>query len=315
MMNKQILDILMEEYRETRRRNEETEARRREEIALNHPEIDALTRERHTMVLKIAAGAFSAVPQDPETVMKEYNQRIREALKKAGYPEDYLQPVYTCEKCLDTGYVGEQLRVPCDCLKEAYRKKASCFAQGQTFENFDETVFPEELLPELGLSQREQMVKLKKICEKYADALPNPAHRNLVLTGGSGLGKTYLLNCIAARAAEKGVPALQLTAYRALNLLRDSYFGKDVDAEELFDVPVLLLDDLGMEPLMQNVTIEQIYNLINERMSRGKCTVITTNLSMSEIKNRYNERIYSRLMDSSFSRVYPLQGKDIRIKD
>lgn len=315
MMNKQILDSLMEEYRETRRRNEETEARHREEIARNQPEINALARERHCMVLKIAAGAFSTVPQDPETVMKEYNRRIREALRRAGYPEDYLQPVYTCEKCCDTGYVGEQLRVPCDCLKESYRKKASCFAEGQTFENFDETVFPEELLPELGLSQREQMVKLKKICEKYADALPNPAYRNLVLTGGSGLGKTYLLNCIAARAAEKGVPTLQMTSYRALNLLRDSYFGKDVDAEELFEVPVLLLDDLGMEPLMQNVTIEQIYNLINERMSRGLCTVITTNLSMGEIKNRYNERIYSRLMDSSFSRVYPLQGKDIRIRD
>ncbi|MBO2516955.1 MAG: hypothetical protein CW338_06740 [Clostridiales bacterium] len=313
-MNKQILDELMDEYRETRQRNGETERLRKEEIMEKCPDIGAMMEERHAMVLRMAAGSFSAVPQDPEAAMTEFNLRIRDALVKAGYPEDYLQPVYTCEKCCDTGYVGEQIRVPCDCLKDAYRRKAAGFGQGQTFEDFDETVFPDDVQLANGITQREQMRRLRRICEKFADALPKPPYRNLVLTGGSGLGKTYLLSCIAARAGVRGVETLQLTAYKALTMLRDNYFGRE-EADELFDVPVLLLDDLGMEPMMQNVTIEQIYNLINERMSRGLCTVITTNLSMGEIKARYNERIYSRLQDTALSRVYPMAGKDIRIRD
>lgn len=107
---------------------------------------------------------------------------------------------------------------------------------------------------------------------------------------------------------------MQVTAYKALSMLRDSYFGRDEEDEAaaLFTVPLLVLDDLGMEPLMQNVTIEQIYNLLNERIVNGLSTVISTNLSMENVRERYTDRVHSRLMDVTEARFINLVGKDVR---
>ena len=75
---------------------------------------------------------------------------------------------------------------------------------------------------------------------------------------------------------------------------------------------MLLLDDLGSEPLMQNVTIEQLFNLINERQARRLSTIVSTNLNTPEFKTRYTERIASRMTDARNCLVITLEGQDIR---
>ena len=117
---------------------------------------------------------------------------------------------------------------------------------------------------------------------------------------------------MAERLIEREVNVLIISAYKMLEILRKSYFENDDSASELMNAEVLMIDDLGSEPLMQNVTVEQLFNLLNERQNKGLSTVISTNLEMSKFRERYTERIASRLRDSRSCKVISLLGKDIR---
>ena len=149
---------------------------------------------------------------------------------------------------------------------------------------------------------------LVRAIEKY----PEAEYRDLLLTGSTGLGKTFLLRAMAERLIERDINVLIISAYKMLEILRKHYFENDDSADELLDAQVLMIDDLGSEPLMQNVTVEQLFNLLNERQNRNLSTVISTNLEMAKFRERYTERIASRLRDSRSCKVISLLGKDIR---
>ena len=149
-------------------------------------------------------------------------------------------------------------------------------------------------------------------CREWADRYPESDSRNLLLTGKSGLGKTFLLRSVADRLIGRDVNVLIISAYRMLEIVRKAYFSGEEAAEEVTDAEVLMIDDLGSEPLMQNVTVEQLFNLLNERQNRNLSTVISTNLTLPEIRDRYTERIASRLRDRNHWKVITLEGKDIR---
>ena len=95
-------------------------------------------------------------------------------------------------------------------------------------------------------------------------------------------------------------------------MLKNAFFTRSNEADALFSSELLLLDDLGMEPLLENVTVEQMYNLLNERLRRGRATVISTNFNMAEIKARYTERVSSRLLDAGQYKAVRLSGQDVR---
>lgn len=157
MTNKQALAEALQELKERREQNDALEQQRRAEACEKCPGLEGLLSERHSLIMKAAMGLFSAGNADPEAVMREYNARIREKLSENGFSQDYLQPIYTCEKCRDTGYTGDVVRVPCACLLEKCKARMISVQQGgQTFENFDLNVFPDdETLPGYGLTQRE----------------------------------------------------------------------------------------------------------------------------------------------------------------
>ena len=117
---------------------------------------------------------------------------------------------------------------------------------------------------------------------------------------------------MAARLIERGHQVLLISAYRFLETARRSYFEADGQLEDLIASPVLMLDDLGSEPMMQNITIEQLFNLINERQRRNLATVISTNLNLAELRNRYTERIASRISDRQQCEFLQLRGRDLR---
>lgn len=315
-MNASLHHEIMESYRVQREQNAREEKRRLREVCAKDGELSALIARRHEMILEGVRSVFSDVPGgDLGALMTSYNEKIAARLARDGFPPDYLAPVFTCEKCRDTGYVGENARHECVCyLKKAAEMAGGADARDQTFENFDEAVFPdEEKLEGSSVTQRGLMRLVRGICEEYADDFPRQRPGDLLLYGGSGLGKTYLLSCIAARARERGHDAFCVTAFSALSMLRSAYFSRSDEAASLFDAELLLLDDLGMEPLMENITIEQIYNLLNERRKRGLSTVISTNLSIRELKARYTERVSSRLLDAGACRVIHLMGRDVRL--
>lgn len=318
-MDNRILADVLAAYEQKRRDNEQEESRRQAEIRECCPELSQLIRERHEFVLRSVRSAFAEDALQPENMMADYNSRIAQGLKAYGYPADYLAPVCQCALCQDQGYVYENaLRKPCDCLKRAYTAalaQAGRSMQGEeTFASFDEARFPEEPLPGMGVTQREYMRAVRNKCRTYADGIPHGPVKTLLLHGGSGLGKTYLLNCVGNAAREKGVDALYVTAYDLLMALKTAYFSRTGEtAQEYFDAPLLLIDDLGMEPLMENITVEQIYNLLNARLIRGLYTAVSTNLSRVELKQKYTERLSSRLLDTRTGMEIPFFGKDIRL--
>lgn len=307
------------ELEEQQRQNEETEGKRREEIRKGYPEIQRLVLRRESLIQSAVQGILrgesspEALPESMEVLSGE----IRSALQAAGFPEDYLAPVYRCPSCRDTGYVGERIRRQCGCLQERYqrllRREIGLPENGEeTFERFDPGVFPEEKAEGSRYSQREAMELIRESCEHWADAYPKQTPRDLILSGKSGLGKTFLLHAMANRLLERGVQVLLISAYSFLETARRSYFENDGRLEELMDCPVLMLDDLGSEPMLQNVTIEQLFQLINERQRRNRATVISTNLNQDELKRRYTERIASRITDRRSCLYLPLRGRDIR---
>ena len=136
-----------------------------------------------------------------------------------------------------------------------------------------------------------------------------------MFNGFPGLGKTYLLNCMGKRILQRGYSVLKLTAFKLMEILKVSYLNNDsalTSLGDLLSVDLLLIDDLGTEPRYNNITVEYLFSLINERVLSRKHTVIATNLTPSNVKERYGERIYSRLSDDNTGGFFELKGDDIR---
>ena len=309
------------EFERRREENSREESRRRAEIAERCPELNRLVEERHSLIMRSVRGAFAGGGlSDAEAVMLDYNRRIAAMLQKNGYPADYLSPVCKCAVCGDLGFVYEQsVRKPCECFLQEYRQ-ALCQTEGtggskETFAAFDENRFPDAPpLPGINISQRQLIKRTRDWCVQFAEGVPGGPIKTLLLHGGSGLGKTFLLHCMENAVREKGIAVISTTAFDLLMKLKTAYFSNTGEtAQEFFDVPLLLIDDLGMEPMMENITVEQIYNLLNARMTKGLYTAITTNLTLDEVKKRYTERVSSRLLNKRVAQAAHFQGKDIRM--
>ena len=315
-------DLILEleaEYAERRADNERQEMARKEIIHTKYPEVDCLVTERENLIHGAIRGILNRQerPDNIPSRMEELNLKIRQALAEAGLPEDYLAPVHHCPICADTGYVGYPVKEPCECFSKAYQQKIrERIGLGggihETFDSFNSSIIPDEPVLNTAYTQRQMTEAARNKCEKWANDYPDVPFRNVLLTGKSGLGKTFLMHAMANRMIERGLNVLTISAYQFVQSARESYFEREDSLDELLDVPVLMMDDLGSEPLIRNVTVEQLFNLINERIIRGKATVISTNLKLEELRERYTEGIVSRISDPASSLVITLEGRDLR---
>lgn len=320
-MRKEILNELLAEYELLRQEDDERNARKIEKAVETCPGLGKLLDERGNLFRKAFSGMLDGKTiNDLPAQMEKMNGQIRDCLEKNGLPRDRLEPEYRCPVCEDKGYVGETVRNMCTCMKKRYQEKLRAAiglenTAGETFETFDETILSEELLPGKAYSQRSVTVTVRNKCREWAESYPDNAIRNILLMGQTGLGKSFLMHAMAERLLERGKDILMISAYRFLEIARSAYFNNDPEEmSELLNADVLLLDDLGSEPLMQNITVEQLFALVNERQIRGKATVISTNLNKAEFRERYTERIASRIMDQRQSLILTLMGEDVRMR-
>ena len=222
-------------------------------------------------------------------------------LKEMGVDKQQLQPQYSCKICNDTGYVNNK---PCICLKNEYNKLLSSQSKvpdhSFTFENSSEI-------------NKHNIAVYKK-----AKEIVETGDKNILLTGNTGSGKTYLITACANLAIKLNRSALFYTAYDLNSTFLEAHLSdyqtKQTILDLLTDVDVLTIDDLGTEINYKNVTAEYLFVIINERISNKKQTFVSTNLSLTDIRERYDERIFSRLVDQSCTVVAQLQGADKRIK-
>ena len=322
MTSEQIILQLQQEYQNRREDNLRLFEQRQDEACAVCPGLRELIQQRHAAVMQgVRASLLSrrkdqTATQSLPQLMKELNAQIAAKLVQGGLPADQLQPVYTCSVCRDEGYLYDPSRRMCDCMRKEFNRRmlmeSGVAGEMNTFDRFDETLFSDET-DEKGYSQRKAAIAIRDVCQSYADRFPNTATRDLLLMGKSGLGKTFMLQCIAQRVSQRGHLPTYTSAYRLFETARKAYMENDSDILAPFmNAELLLIDDLGTEPLMNNVTVTQLFNLLNERQMAGRHTVISTNLSMSELKERYTERITSRFLDATGCRRLVFIGADIR---
>lgn len=325
MLRENVLREVLAQYENQRLENHREEDRRREEVAGRSPRIAALLREREESFYARMRAAFASPKTAQETAdkleadLKRINAALRAELVKLGYDEEYLQPVYRCVLCRDTGYVGEPVHEQCTCLRRRVlegmlRDENLRGLERENFSTYNAEVYSDAIIPEIGRSQRAYMERMRQAAERYADHFPKNEKPNLLFCGKSGLGKTFLMNCIAERVLERGYAVMRLTAYRLVEIMR-SYHRSGEDAqlvEEMRTCDLLLLDDLGAEPMIENVTINYLYYLVNERLSAGKAMIVSTNFTPEELREAYTERVASRLMDQRSASVLKFVGTDVR---
>ena len=205
-MREDLLRELETEYDQIRVENEGLENARKEKIRTEYPEIYTLVLEREELVFGTMRAILkgNAKTENLPEKMERLSAEIRHRLIAAGFPANYLAPIYRCQACKDTGRTGELIKEPCECLKKAYQRKLRSAIgldgeKRENFETFELSLFPDEPLPGKNYSQRMLMKKRRDDCKEWADQYPDVPCRNMLLTGKSGLGKTFLLRAMASR--------------------------------------------------------------------------------------------------------------------
>ena len=274
------------------------------------------------LTMALAAQAVFSQGGDVQSAMeaaKEKNlalQQERAALAAAHFEEGYLDDSPICEKCGGSGYIGSTM---CECLTELCRqeqKKELTFLNvgRESFEQFRLEYYPDRVDPKWGVNVRAVMEKTYQTCRRYAYGFSEKSG-NLLFSGDTGLGKTFLSACIARTVADRGYSVVYESAGHLFSKLERAKFSGDENAREEVrkynDCDLLIVDDLGTEMPSQFVTAA-LYALINDRLLSGKATIISTNLNSDDLGCRYSPQIASRLR-GSFTRVAFL-GDDIRVK-
>ncbi len=308
------LSEIREHYERIRFEESKALQARLEYAAKLHPEFKALREEKHQAALNVAkairqGSSAKSAAEGAKLELTLLLEKERALLAKMGMPLDYLTLKAHCTICGDTGFTGDTLRVACICQKKLKLARAASTSKinaNETFSCFNSDIFRNK-------AQLRQMQSAKRIAEEYADTLPNTSAKNLILIGMAGLGKSFLINCIAERVLSRGIDIKKITAYNlSEQLLEGIRRGADT-AREFLNVPLLLIDDLGTEPLINNITLEYLFSILNERRNSLLHTVVATNLSVEKLQERYGERIFSRLVSADYSLILHFKGENLRL--
>lgn len=242
-------------------------------------------------------------------------QAERKALIAAAFPAEYLDESPVCSVCGGTGYLGSAM---CQCLealcRQEQKKELALLSCGEhCFADFRLEYYSESTDTKSGVRPRAVMTRILEICRKYAETFSGSSG-NLLFNGNTGLGKTMLSACIARVVAEKGHSVAYESAPHLFSKLEKDRFRPDEDSareiSRLTGCDLLIIDDLGTELPGAFVTAA-LYTLVNDRLLAGKPMIISTNLNIDEIRQRYSPQIASRL-EGSFT-LLPFVGEDIRV--
>lgn len=286
------------------------------------PRLRQIDRELK-LTMSRAALAVLDREQEPQTVMAQARERCealqqeRQWLLDDHFEDGFLDESPVCPKCGGQGYIGAQM---CECLRELcrqeQRKDLTVLSTGgrDSFESFSLKYYSDQTDLSLGASPRQVMAATLNICQRYARSFSTRSG-NLLLSGNTGLGKTFLSACIARTVSDSGHSVVYETAGRLFRNLEAGRFEDDQEARRQGEIytrcDLLILDDLGTEMVTQ-FTISALYTIINDRLLDHLPTVISTNLTTGELGKRYSPQITSRLL-GNYLRV-PFVGEDVRLQ-
>lgn len=323
-MNPSAFNKIIKGYDQRKMRNQSLLKERKDKVFSEIP----LLREIHNKVATLGLSTATAVMESPskrEAYLEDLADNIRllsehkkQLLVDHGYPADYLEPIYHCPDCQDTGYIGN---MKCHCLKQAMisvayeQSNLKNVLSKENFGTFSLDYYDSKPDPTLGISPRQNMLSILDQCLDFVEHFEKP-FTNLILYGQSGLGKTFLCNAIAKALLDQGKTVVYLPSFQLFRLFENYRFHNDDQAfgyEEianLYSCDLLIIDDLGTE-VINTFTSSELFNCLNTRLLNQKSTVISTNLESREWSNQYSERIVSRIF--GFYKPLRFIGTDIRL--
>ena len=322
MANKN-LETLLIEYEEKRRKADMEFDKRKEEIYKKFPRLEEIENE----INKISINKAKAILNKQENInflderaidLKKEKEAI---LKKENID---LSKKYECNICKDTGYIQKEnsKTVMCNCLKQkllnlSYNKSNLSDIKKDNFDNFNSELFSDKG----NNSPRKNILAIKKACLNFIENFDNLDEKNLLFSGNTGLGKTFMSNCIANELLKRGKTVLYQTAPVLLETIIDNKFNKykTQNADEFYNnvltVDLLIIDDLGAESL-NSMKLSELFTVLNTRIlnlnNKPTKTIISTNLNIEQIFRIYEERIGSRI--AGYYNIYQFFGDDLRLK-
>ncbi|WMI81457.1 ATP-binding protein [Anaerotignum sp. MB30-C6] len=320
----QIFREILREYDGIRTQKAAELRDRKAELYERLPRLEEIERELALLGTKTARMVLQG-NMNPEEIVEQLKsqQKILEQERLEILATNHLttklfEMEYACPKCKDTGYIGTE---QCLCLKRRLMDKlydqsnVRDIIKVENFDNFDFSLYNTTASKEEGLSPKANAEKLYRRALAFVEEFGNGA--NLLIYGGTGLGKTFLCNCIAKDLLEKGHTVLYLTAGQLFRKLEEQKFHRDDDEEEakewdqeLLEAELLIIDDLGTE-FATIFTASELFRIINDRKLAKKAVVISTNLGPTELMNLYSDRVTSRFF-GEFEQM-KFFGDDIRI--
>ncbi len=327
-MNKQILENIMTEYNKKRLRAAYNADVKKENLYDRIPELKEIDNQIQLLSIKISKLFLSKPDNLNETVLKLKDEidglkkHKSDIYAKHNMPENYLDIEYECKKCNDTGYLIDGKK--CSCLNKQIigslytMSNMEHMLEKENFDTFNINVFNNETYKNEKLTPRQNMYYILEISEDFCSNY-HDSNMNLLLYGSTGLGKTFMCNCIANALINQEVSVLYQTAFSLFEIVENHKFNKQNETEEnlinynmIFECDLLIIDDLGTE-VGNSFTNAELFNIINERLINNKRIIISTNLSLEQLRDAYSDRITSRI----FNNFVPLKfyGNDLRYKN
>lgn len=328
-MSNPTLKILLKEYEQKRLIAELELEKKLNDFFSNNPSISEINDKINRTSIEISKTILLDKNSDKikklNVELDNFKKQKNSLLNKLNISDDFFRPNYSCKLCNDTGYLINNNKVMCSCLRQKlldieYNKANISSLEYENFDNFDINLFSnivDEKKYNSNISPKENLEKIKEISLEFIKNFDNPKEKNLLFTGNTGLGKTFLTNCIANELLKEGKTVLYQTAPVMLDSIIDYRFGKNhtFNYNDLLNVDLLIIDDLGTESL-NNMKFSELFNILNTRLLNQNNhitkTIISTNLSLNNLFKTYDERIFSRLV--GYYNICRFFGEDLRFK-
>lgn len=328
-MSNSTLKILLKEYEQKRLESEIKLEKKLNDFYSNNPSISEINDKINRTSIEISKTILLNKNSDKlkklNTQLEVLKKEKSTLLKELDINNEFFTPNYSCKLCNDTGYSINDNKIMCSCLRQKlldieYNKANISSLEYENFENFDINLFSDmtdEKKYNSNISPKENVKKIKDISLIFIKNFNNPKEKNLLFTGNTGLGKTFLTNCIANELLKEGKTVLYQTAPVMLDSIIDYRFGKNpnFNYNDLLNVDLLIIDDLGTESL-NNMKFSELFNILNTRLLNQNNhitkTIISTNLSLNNLFKTYDERIFSRLV--GYYNICRFFGEDLRYK-
>lgn len=314
-------DAIMRNYSQKQFENKAKQDLRYQEVYHKIPEFQKIEHS----ISSLSIGQAKKLLTDGHASMHEYHEKMERLkqqrttlLAQYGFPADYLELTYHCRDCKDQGYIGNRkchcfLQEEIDLLYSQTTIKE--LLKQENFENFSDQYYSRTLTdPNSGASAYEMAHKALKQCKNFVKNFSS-SYENILLYGNTGVGKTFLTNCIAKALLDRCHSVLYFSATTLFDTLAKNTFEQRLDevpsSSYILDCDLLIIDDLGTE-MSNSFVLSKFFEVINERHLRRKSTLISTNLSMETLKDIYTERTFSRIFGNYI--LIKLIGNDIRIQ-